>query len=107
MIFYIENHLSWGKTAEVFTMKMPVSFKVKNRTVNFDYIPVRCSLHQQLLSVLTKETKKDLDLRRRRVFDELDATHFQSLVVFVAGIGFFTDGYDVSYHAFSSLQYKC
>ncbi|KAM5445765.1 hypothetical protein MaudCBS49596_007221 [Microsporum audouinii] len=76
-------------------MKMPVSFKVKNRTVNFDYIPVRCSLHQQLLSVLTKETKKDLDLRRRRVFDELDATHFQSLVVFVAGIGFFTDGYDI------------
>ncbi|EFR02715.1 inorganic phosphate transporter PHO84 [Nannizzia gypsea CBS 118893] len=57
-------------------MKMPVSFKVKNRTVNFNYIP-------------------DLDLRRRRVFDELDATHFQSLVVFVAGIGFFTDGYDI------------
>ncbi|KAK2797480.1 hypothetical protein FQN49_008991, partial [Arthroderma sp. PD_2] len=57
-------------------MRMPVSFKVKNRTVNFDYIP-------------------DLDLRRRRVFDELDATHFQSLVVFVAGIGFFTDGYDI------------
>jgi PHS family inorganic phosphate transporter-like MFS transporter len=29
------------------------------------------------------------------VFDELDATHFQALVVFVAGAGFFTDGYDV------------
>ncbi|WEW57638.1 hypothetical protein PRK78_003105 [Emydomyces testavorans] len=38
---------------------------------------------------------RDLELRRRRVFDELDATHFQTLVVFVAGIGFFTDGYDI------------
>jgi hypothetical protein len=31
----------------------------------------------------------------RRVFDELDSTHFQYLVVFVAGAGFFTDGYEV------------
>ncbi|KLJ07552.1 hypothetical protein EMPG_16967 [Blastomyces silverae] len=57
-------------------MKFPLGFKVKNRTVNFNHIP-------------------DLHLRRRRVFDELDATHFQGLVVFVAGVGFFTDGYDI------------
>ncbi|KAI2057694.1 hypothetical protein LOZ43_002986 [Ophidiomyces ophidiicola] len=57
-------------------MKLPFTFKVKNRTVNFNYIP-------------------DLELRRRRVFNELDATHFQTLVVFVAGIGFFTGAYDI------------
>ncbi|PGH04107.1 hypothetical protein AJ80_08569 [Polytolypa hystricis UAMH7299] len=57
-------------------MKSPYWLQVKNRTVNFNHIP-------------------DFELRRRRVFDELDATHFQSLVVFVAGIGFFTDGYDI------------
>ncbi|OJD13446.1 hypothetical protein AJ78_06100 [Emergomyces pasteurianus Ep9510] len=57
-------------------MKFPVGFQVKNRTVNFNHIP-------------------DVHLRRRRVFDELDATHFQGLVVFVAGVGFFTDGYDI------------
>ncbi|EDN05179.1 predicted protein [Histoplasma mississippiense (nom. inval.)] len=57
-------------------MKFPIGFQVKNRTVNFNHIP-------------------DLHLRRCRVFDELDATHFQGLVVFVAGVGFFTDGYDI------------
>lgn len=30
------------------------------------------------------------------MYDSLDKTHFQALVVFVAGIGFLTDGYDVS-----------
>lgn len=30
-------------------MKMPVSFKVKNRTVNFNYIPVSCASGQQFL----------------------------------------------------------
>lgn len=40
-------------------------------------------------------SQQDLRLRRRRVLDELDRTHFQWLVVFVAGVGFLADGYDV------------
>lgn len=39
--------------------------------------------------------QQDLRLRRRRVLDALDRTHFQWLVVFVAGVGFLADGYDV------------
>ncbi|EED18648.1 sugar transporter, putative [Talaromyces stipitatus ATCC 10500] len=57
-------------------MKNPFTLHVKNRTVNFDHI-------------------RDLKLRRRRVLDELDRTHFQWLVVFVAGVGFLADGYDI------------
>ncbi|EEA24869.1 hypothetical protein TMatcc_007969 [Talaromyces marneffei ATCC 18224] len=57
-------------------MKNPFTLHVKNRTVNFDHIT-------------------DLRLRRRRVLDALDRTHFQWLVVFVAGIGFLADGYDI------------
>ncbi|EEQ91421.2 inorganic phosphate transporter [Blastomyces dermatitidis ER-3] len=60
-----------------FQAGLPASrFKIKNRTENFTHIP-------------------ELHLRRHRVFDELDATHFQGLVVFVAGVIFFIDGYDI------------
>ncbi|KAH8699096.1 major facilitator superfamily domain-containing protein [Talaromyces proteolyticus] len=57
-------------------MKNPFTLHIKNRTVNFDHI-------------------RDLKLRRRRVLDELDRTHFQWLVVFVSGVGFLADGYDI------------
>lgn len=43
----------------------------------------------------TDFSQQDLRLRRRRVLDALDRTHFQWLVVFVAGVGFLADGYDV------------
>ncbi|KAN0084681.1 Major facilitator superfamily domain containing protein [Elaphomyces granulatus] len=55
---------------------MKFTYQVKNRTRNFEHIP-------------------DVRRRIRRVFDELDSTHFQYLVVFVAGAGFFTDGYEI------------
>lgn len=48
-----------------------------------------------LLSLTPILSQQDLRLRRRRVLDALDRTHFQWLVVFVAGVGFLADGYDV------------
>jgi MFS transporter, PHS family, inorganic phosphate transporter len=85
----------------------PVALHVKNRTANFDHITVRSFITVYSLRFTfsnTSSSKQDLRLRRRRVLDALDRTHFQWLVVFVAGVGFLADGYDVFPVQLSQIQ---
>lgn len=44
--------------------------------------------------------RQDRDVRARQVYDTIDRQGFQLLVVFVAGVGFFLDGYTVSHPCF-------
>lgn len=41
---------------------------------------------------------QDRQVRMRQVYETIDRQHFQWIVVLVAGVGFFLDGYTVHTH---------